>query len=530
MATGARGLISRTLRGVLKAVEGGYRQGPYFLPVSGGFLPAGSAQNWWQLGYDIQSLGAYSAMVEACVSAYAQTVAMLPGDHWRSNTKGGRDRVSTSALARILRHPNDYQTISDFLLNAVRQLYLNGNAYALALRNSRFEINELHLMNPDLSFPILGDGGEVFYRLWGNDVIAKRMPHDEAYLVVPQRDVLHVRLHTQRQRYPRPLIGESPIVAAYDDIGVSSAISRQQAAFYMNEARPSAVLSTDLVLDKDQVQALRDRWDDQVKGLHQGGTPILTAGLKVVPWAVGGKDAATADMLKLSNEQIALAFRIPLPILGLGGMAPYSSTEVLMQSWVASGLGFCLNHVEEAIGLLFLLKGQPDEYVEFNTAALLRSAFKDRIEALSKGVLGGIYSPNDARNSEGLNSVAFGDEPRVQQQVVPLSAASGIPAAPPAPGAPPSAGPQDKPAPKPPEADTPSKQSTAHDFDREARHLFAIAGQYRQQRPVAGFLADSLGAGAGRATSGMGPDGATAPGANGRDAGADGNADADAAG
>ena len=79
------------------------------------------------------------------------------------------------------------------------------------------------------------------------------------------------------------------------------------------------MLSTDLELDKDQVQALRDRWNEQARGLHQGGTPILTAGLKVQPWAQGGKDAATADMMKLSNEHIALAFRIPLQILGIGG-------------------------------------------------------------------------------------------------------------------------------------------------------------------------------------------------------------------
>ena len=214
---------------------------------------------------------------------------------------------------------------------------------------------------------------------------------------MPQRDVLHIRLHTVRHRWPVPLVGESPIVAAYSDIGVNSAIARQQLRYYLNEARPSAVLSTDLTLDKDQVQALRDRWNEQAKGLHQGGTPILTAGLKVQPWAQSGKDAATAEMMKLSNEHIALAFRIPLQILGIGG-TPYGSTELLMQSWVASGLGFALNHIEESLGLLFGLKGQPDEYVEFDTAALLRSAMKDRIESLARGVQGGIYAPNEARN------------------------------------------------------------------------------------------------------------------------------------
>jgi hypothetical protein len=59
----------------------------------------------------------------------------------------------------------------------------------------------------------------------------------------------------------------------------------------------------------------------------------------------------------------------------------------------------------------------------------------DEGEALVRGVQGGIYSPNEARNLEGLNSVGYGDEPRVQQQVVPLSAAATIPI-PPAPSPP----------------------------------------------------------------------------------------------
>jgi hypothetical protein len=72
---------------------------------------------------------------------------------------------------------------------------------------------------------------------------------------------------------------------------------------------------------------------------------------------------------------------------------------------------------------------------------LLRSAMKDRVEALARGVQGGIYAPNEARRLEGLPDVEFGDEPRVQQQVVPLSAASAIPSAPSAPPAEPQAAP-----------------------------------------------------------------------------------------
>jgi HK97 family phage portal protein len=405
---------------------------------------------------------------------------MCPGGHWRTNDKGGRERVKNSALSRVLRVPNNYQSISDFLLNATRLLYLEGNAYALALRNDRFEISELHLMDSYLSRPQLSVDGEVFYRLYGNQVIARRL--DEKPLIVPQRDVLHIKLHADRsRRYPFPLWGQSPLLAALNDIGVSEAISQQQLNFYNNQARPSAVLQTDLVLDKDQVQSLRDRWNEQSRSLNAGGTPILTAGLKVQPWSVGGKDAQLAEMMKLSEEHIALAFRIPMQILGLGGTT-FGSTEALMQFWIATGLGFALNHIEEAFGVLFALKGQPEEYCEFDTAALLRSAQKERIEALARGVQGGIYAPNEARALEGLDKVKFGDEPRVQQQVVPLSAAAGIPA-PPAPG--PNAPPGSPPAPKPgepkPAEPVPTKQAS-EDVRRELKHIMAAASRYRRRR------------------------------------------------
>jgi hypothetical protein len=178
----------------------------------------------------------------------------------------------------------------------------------------------------------------------------------------------------------------------------------------------------------------------------------------------------------MSAERIALAFRVPLQILGLGGGPSYGSAEALMAFWVATGLGFALNHIEEAIGGVFQLAGQPDEYVEFDTAALLRSAFKDRIEGLTRGVQGGIYSPNEARNMEGLDDVKAGDEPRVQQQVVPLSAAEKITASsggtgphpPPAPG--PAAPPAAPPAPQP-------QKDFSHVVKRASAGVFAAAAR-----------------------------------------------------
>lgn len=410
------GLLSRMFgTSAVKAAEGDYRDGPYSLPVTGGLLPAGSAWNFWQLGQDPVRGGERSTMVEACVSAYSQTLAMCPGGHWRVKGDGGRERVVNSALNRVLRKPNPYQSISDFLLNLTRQLYLDGNAYAIAIRNDRFEISELHLMNPRSSGFRIAVTGDVFYSLGGNELIERRFG-EELLSAVPARDVLHVRLHTPRH----PLRGESPLLAAAVAATAQGLMTAQQLTFLANQSRPSGTLNTEAQLTKEQVEQLRERWNEQSRGLNSGGVPILTNGLKWTPMATSAADAQMADMMKMTREDIALAFRVPLQVFGLGGQT-FSSTELLMQSWLANGLGFTLNHIEEAFGQLFQLKGMPDEYLELDTSALLRSAHKDRIDALVKGVQGGVYSPNEARRSEGYPDAEGGDDPRVQQQLVPLS-------------------------------------------------------------------------------------------------------------
>lgn len=396
-----------------RAAEGAYRPGPYYL--SDGWLSAsaGRFMNWWQMGASLQPYGESSAMVEACVSAYSQTVAMCPGDHWRTLENGGRERVVNSALTRIIRRPNDYQSASDLLLNLTRRLYTNGEGFGVCIRNNRGEVAELHLMRN--GYPMVAEDGSIFYNLSGNEIIDRRF--DLSY-PIPARDVLHVRLHTPRH----PLKGESPILAACLDLAMSGAALNQQITFYLNQARPSFLLETDEKLTRDQTTELRDRWNEQTQGENAGKTPILTWGLKAKPVITSPKDGQLAEILKMTEQNVALAFRMPLAILGIGG-TPFASTELLMQSWIASGLGFALNHIEEAFGLLFGLKGMPDEYLEFDTRALLRSAYKERMEGLARGVISGIYSPDEARASESLPRVpgGVGAEPRVQQQVVPLS-------------------------------------------------------------------------------------------------------------
>lgn len=404
--------------GKQKAAEGAYRPGPYVLADGWLSASAGKLVNWWQSGHSLNPYGESGAMVEACVSAYAQTVAMCPGGHWRSTGDGGRERIENSALSRILKRPNDYESMSDMLLNLTDRLYRDGEAFAYAVRNDRSEIVELHRMRHGYAY--IGTDGSVFYSLNGNEVAERRF---DLSMPVPARDVLHIRLKTPRH----PLKGVSPILAVQLDQALSGAALNQQVAFYLNEAKPSYVLTTDQQLTAEQTTALRKRWDEQTKGDNAGGTPILTWGLKAQQIGTAAKDSMLADMLKLTDQNIALAFRMPLQVLGIGG-TPFASTEALMSAWKSTGLGFALNHIEEAFGLLFRLKGMPDEYLEFDTDAMLRSSFKEMIDALVNAT-DKVMTKNEARGRIGLARKKGGDDLFMQMQDI----AIGKPVEPPKP-------------------------------------------------------------------------------------------------
>ena len=287
--------------------------------------------------------------------------------------------------------------------------------------------------------------------------------------------VRHVRLHTPRH----PLQGESPILSAALDLGMHNVALRQQLTFFLNQARSSFVLATNNPVKDTDNETLREKIMSRISGMNEGMPLILSNGLKPYPISTSAVDAQLAEMLKMSAANIALAHRIPLQVLGLGE-STYSNVEILNQAWLASGLGFTLNHVETAFDNLFGLRGPPEEYTELDTRALLRSAYRERIEGLVRGVISGIYSPDEARNSEDLPSVpgGVGKEPRVQQQVVPLSYGSDMQPPPVNSG----------PTPPPPADGNPDTQDNPDDSgdsqDAE-RSLATLRAAYDRERLVA---------------------------------------------
>jgi HK97 family phage portal protein len=404
------GFLDR-VKSLLRA-EGSHRGPFYGLSEFGRPWSIEPLGDGWQRNLDISGYGArHVPAVYACVMAISRAVGQCYPKHVRQANKSFEE-VINSAAYRVLRNPNTYQTTPDFLLNLVAAALFDGEAFAIVARNERTEVNALHLLPRGSCSPLVDDvTREVFYAV-GSSPLA---PGGTDY-IAPSRDILHLRFHTPRH----PLIGESPIKSAALAIGINVALSSTQASFFSNMNRPSGIISTDQVLNREQMASLRAAFEDQAAGMKQGRVPVLGGGMKFQPMSVTSQDAQLVEAQRMSLEDICRVFGVPPPLVGDLSHSTLNNAETLIQNFLSMSLGSYLEHIERAFDRLFGLNGGT-EWVELDTAALLRTDFAGRVDGLTKALTQGLMTPNEARAREGLSPVDGGNDIFMQRQNTPVS-------------------------------------------------------------------------------------------------------------
>lgn len=366
---------------------------------------------WWQAGKNPIDAGS-NAVVEACVQRIATAVSQMPLQHYKLAEDGTKNIVKGSNVMRVMRAPNPTTTGIEFLYNALRSLYLDGNFYAYCIRNARTEITEMWLLNPkSVNAYRLPESGDIVYSI--GDQRYTPANFDPTFFV-PARNMLHVKLAC----LDNPLKGVPPIQYAAAQVGANNSIAQKTLTFFQNQGVPSGVLQTDLALNQDQTKRLRDAWDAQSQGFNAGKTPILSSGLKWQQVSMSSQDAQLIEANNMTVEGITSVFGVPLALVNSMKQATYNNTEQLISHWLATGLGWTVSHIEQSLEKLFELSA--DEQIDLDEKILLRANFKERIEALGTAIQQGIYTPNEVRKFEGLSPMEGGDKPYLQQQMVPL--------------------------------------------------------------------------------------------------------------
>jgi len=360
-----------------------------------GWMNTSWDQGWWQQNLKpLQGLGT-NETVEACVSTLSQTVSMCPVYQLQEAPDGELTRQYASNAERVMLNPNPHVTRSEFMNNLIRSVYFTGNGYAFSTRNGTGAVGELYLLDPKNVNPVQDpETGDIYY--WVAPQPSGQY-NPETDLVYPERDILHVKINVDPKE---PLKGVSPLTAAANSIAASNAITGHQAKFFNNMARPSGVLTTDATLNREQMLQLRDAVAKQTQGNDSGKVPILGNGLKWESMSLTSQDSQMVEAFGMTIGSISRVFRVPLPMINDLQGSTFNNAEQLVNWFLASGLGFLLEHIELELNKLFNLPF--NQRMNFNTKVLLRSDWQSQISTLGEGTLKGIYSPNEARNILGL--------------------------------------------------------------------------------------------------------------------------------
>ena len=400
--------------------EGSWR-GPFFGQGElGGWYQLDPLGTGWQRNLDIDRADVDRfGPVYACVAVISQEMSRIHVKHMRTLEDGSTEEVKNKALYRVMRKPNRYQTRSDFMLYMMRSLLLDGNAYAIATRNERFEVDALYPLNPRQTRPYVASSGEVFYQ--HSDTVMQELANLDEGTWYPQRDVLHIRLFCPRHL----LIGESPITAALLPAAAGLEINRHTAQFFHNMSRPSGVLRHPGEISEEAMVRAKKRFMEVTQQNHTGEPLVLPEGMSWAPLSLSAVDSELIRSYELTERQTAQIFRVPSFLLNDLEKTSFNNTEALSRFFINSTLGFHVEHFENALRDFFALPS--DEEVHFDVeAALLRGEMKERAEAYARMAQNGVMSSNEMRRREGLPPVENGDEPRVQQQLVPLSYGAGM--------------------------------------------------------------------------------------------------------
>lgn len=321
--------------------------------------------------------------------------------------KDGRagEANTTHPVAKLLANPNWVQTWFEFAVQMHAALILRNNAYAVILRKPDGTPQYLIPVNPDCVMVLEAADGQIFYNVNRQGLFQIAALRDQP-VAIPAEDVLHIRglafnIH----------VGVSTIGIARDSIGVAMGLEQQAARWIANGARPSGVLQTAKKLTLDTANRLRQQWEDLRSGItNVGKTAILEDGLEWKPMLLTSVDLQFIEQRKMSVEDIARWFGVPLYKLHVSGeLGKSTKIEDADQAYVNATIMPDCEMWEQKLEKHFGLTEEGLQ-ADFDERNLLRASEAVRINNQRLRVMSGLATPNECRREEGLPPMEGGNE------------------------------------------------------------------------------------------------------------------------
>ncbi len=360
--------------------------------------------------------------VRTVVGFLARNLAQLGLHAYRRLDDDDRQRLTDHPIAALLRVPNPTTTTFRLIRALVSDLAIFDDAYWVMLRGESTESGE---PGPPIGLRRLPPWRVEARGADWTDAESYRLHGSHGYLDLDAASVVHFRGYNPDDSR----VGCSPIETLRQVLAEEYAAARWREQMWSNGARVTGYLRrpADAPEWSDRArERFREGWQAQYTGdgPRAGGTPILEDGMEFMPAGISPQQAQYVESRKLTREEVAAAYHIPQPFVGILEHATFSNIREQHKNLYQDTLGPWCAEIEQEIGLQ-LLPFLPDSgrvYVEFNIREKLQGSFDEEAAMLQAAVGGPFMSRAEARSRMNLPRIDGADE-----LIVPLNVAIGAP-------------------------------------------------------------------------------------------------------
>jgi HK97 family phage portal protein len=354
--------------------------------------------------------------VRTVIDFLARNIAQLKLRTYRRVSETDRERLRDHPFAQLVRKPNPYTTRYRFFDAIVHDRCIFDAAYLAKVRVPGPNGGPQHLMRLDPArVQPLGEEN-----LWPTGF---RYGGERNYRDFRADEVVYLRGYNPSDAR----IGLSPLATLRSILVEEYEAGVWRAQMWRNGARFPGYIARPAEAPEWPTPA-RERFKASFQasysgnGSNAGGTPILEEGMTFHPSGITPEQAQYLQTRKLTREEVASAFHIPLPMVGILDHATFSNIEEQHRNLYQDTLGPWLTEIEEEFMLQLLpeLDSDPDVYCEFDLQDKLKGDFDQETRALVSATGGPFMSRNEARARRNLPQIDGGDE-----LIVPLNVTEG---------------------------------------------------------------------------------------------------------
>jgi HK97 family phage portal protein len=368
------------------------------LTGAGSLLSYGAASPLSQASWEYAAMWRAQPQVRTVVNFLARNIAQLGLHTYRRVSDTDRQRLTDHPVAQLLGEPLPRVTTYRLIERLISDLAIYDEAYWIKWNRDGRRL--LLPVPPTLIRPSEGN--------W----VAPKEYVTAGGIKFDPEQVVHFHGYSPEDL----VVGASPLDALRALLLEESESTKQRAAMWRNGARATGVLVRPADAEPWSPEAKRrfgEMWRTFSQGGGaEGGTPILEDGMTYDQIAIDPQRAQYIESRKLSREEVAAAYHIPPPLVGILDHATYSNITEQHKILYQDTLGPWLTMVQQEVSanLLSDLPDSKDVYVEFNIAEKMRGSFEEQAAAASTATGGPWMTRNEQRARFNLPQLPDGDE------------------------------------------------------------------------------------------------------------------------